>query len=778
MLITLLSFLHQRQMTTMDTERRINKHREWLIHGRSIALCLLAFASASHGEAIVREQKTAGVPASIPWFVLGVAMFILGIWGTYRRARLPMPVQADMDGHQVNQGSPARPLWRWGLTALALACGIGSMQLLRADWLSMPGTLLYLASMGLLVAAWLGEKVKPLVEESTSADAKPDAEASTDWKLPIWVEVGFVLLVCVVALGSRVYGLEDLTWGMHGDEGEAGGDALSILNGNIVSPFTTGWFAQPNVYYWSVAIGLEVFGLSLTGLRMSAVAYSMLIFPFFYLLVRRMFGVRAAFIGLALLGVNTLFLHYSRVQFSNITTPVFWTIGFYFLVRGFHSQHTIDFVLSAFAAFFSLYFYNGARIIPFIFAGLFSYMALFQRGFLRRYFPRLIVFGIAAYIVSAPFVGYYLDNQSILNSRSAEKLIYNNPQIMKDIYGEPGPVPLLGGLQFTPSAQVYYFWGQLNRTLSMFTYRRTESSIFGFTGEPVVNFVESVFLILGIAVAAWRWRDPRFALLSVWFWAPTIAGGVLTIEAPYTDRLVGIFPVLVIFMAIVANKIVAEGVALWRCLPSRTQWLPWPKMAGSMIQAVLLLCLVGSLGQWNMNDYFGRAMPNHWRTHGSNAQALAQAQVVQQRSSEYKFYEIGETLGLNYGHGITKFMHITRNADGRDMVNLGGSIPLQDSNGKDVYFIINNGMVPYLEAVKAYYPVGHQEPYMFNNEVPSFISYILTKEQIADTQRVNVSYKEEDASTATAGLMLKAPGIGTRYVPPPANALYPLAERA
>ena len=63
-------------------------------------------------------------------------------------------------------------------------------------------------------------------------------------------------------------------------------------------------FAQPNFYYWGIAIGMKLFGTDLFGLRSFVAICGTLMFVPFYPLVRLMFGVRTALIAMFLLAVS------------------------------------------------------------------------------------------------------------------------------------------------------------------------------------------------------------------------------------------------------------------------------------------------------------------------------------------------------------------------------------------------------------------------------------------------------------------------------------------
>ena len=150
-------------------------------------------------------------------------------------------------------------------------------------------------------------------------------------------------------------------------------------------------------------------------------------------------------------------------------------------------------------------------------------------------------------------------------------------------------------------------WGQLTTTLSILTYRGDASSVYTYTQEPVAKPIEAALIILGIAWALWRWRDTRMAVLSIWFWSTVIVGGVLTIDAPYMARLVGIIPTLAIFAAIPLSKLIAEFVRMWSASP-RPQHAPGARQVagGGGPGGPPLLA---SLGQ-NYSDYFFRYLTN------------------------------------------------------------------------------------------------------------------------------------------------------------------------
>src|SRR5580765_8365609 len=73
------------------TVPRESARRRQLRHVRALACLLVGVGLALVGANIVRQQHEAGVPEAVLWYGGGIALAIIGIWGTYRRGGLTAP---------------------------------------------------------------------------------------------------------------------------------------------------------------------------------------------------------------------------------------------------------------------------------------------------------------------------------------------------------------------------------------------------------------------------------------------------------------------------------------------------------------------------------------------------------------------------------------------------------------------------------------------------------------------------------------------------------------
>ena len=562
-------------------------------------------------------------------------------------------------------------------------------------------------------------------------------------------------MILLVHLGFRLYRLGDWTTGIHGDEGEAGMDALAILQGRRVSPFANGWYAQSNFYYWGVALGVALFGSGLAGLRaFAAVAGALLILPF-YLLVRGWFGVRTALIASTLLAISDVAIHFSRQEFSNITTPLLLTSGAYFFFRGLRSHRLHHFVLAGFSHALGLYFYGGGRLTPLLWGAFLLYLFVamplvhlprtygrlrrlattsrrvaiaralrFEARPLRTFSACLAAYLLALVCVASPWVSYYLGHLGEGNARAREKVIFNNQEPMASRHGAVhGPLYLGVQSPFTSEgvraplalrrtgAAVRVLkdgfwprviWGQLGATLSILTHSLDGSSVYTFTGKPVAKPVEATLILLGMAWALWRWRDTRMACLSIWFWSTVVVGGAMTIDAPYMARLVGIIPAMAVFAAVVLGKLWTEA--------ERAAGAPRaPSAVARGLRLMMPAAVVGLLAflAWqNFRDYYFRYVGPQAFTAGTG-QAIFVRDMNRRLGDEglvpARYYHLGVHY-IYWGYGPNRFLnHATQ---GADVANVAELLPIVDDESAAAVFMAWPVNQQYLPILEDYYPGG------------------------------------------------------------------------
>jgi DNA-binding beta-propeller fold protein YncE/4-amino-4-deoxy-L-arabinose transferase-like glycosyltransferase len=687
------------------------------------------------------------------------------------------------------------------------------------DYDSRSAALGWLASLVLLAAVFAGDRARKLRRDAARGAGIEERSGPI---LSPAVEIAVFLAIFALAFVLRLYRLGDWTGGMHGDEGEVGMDAIRILRGHPAPPFRTGWFGQPNIYYWSVALGMRAFGMDLAGLRMfSALAGSLILLPL-YPLARQLFGVRTAILASLFVAISDVAIHFSRQEFSNITTPLLLVTGFFLFFRGLRDGRRILFVLAGYAHVACLYFYLGGRLSPIVGAAFIGYLLVLTLAVslgsryrsLRAADPRgnrgvalvaaarrellgirPFVFCVALYAagslaLATPWIAYYRDHRSLMTARVREKLVFNHPELMANEYSaNHGPLYLgvrLPQLRDVLPCPIVFerttvsvelardgfwprvFWGQLKRTLSVLTWQFDQSGVYTFTKEPVTKPIEATLVVLGIAWALWRWRDTRMALLSIWFWLTILVGGVLTIDAPYMARLVGIIPVLGLFAAVVLDKLAAEAERVFGGAGRS------PRVA-RLVSSMALLALAAFLTWQNTTDYFVRYLGRRPFTETTGQACFVRdfnSAIAREGRRPPKYYELGAHF-IYWGHGVNRFLNY--GVSGRDVPNPSESLPILDNEDRDAVFMVWSVQEQYLPLIRAYYPGGQEDRFRYGppgEESQLFTYYRVKAEQIQARRALEARYVP-----ARGAAIERGEGSFGSGSPPPDGLAYPVRAR-
>jgi hypothetical protein len=669
------------------------------------------------------------------FYIVAVGALFYGWWGTYADQSLLAHESDASEDARVRPRNRADRL-RLGSVAAALVVNVVAIVLLIGNWFSSLGFWLWVTSMILLIAAFAAKRsgVRAAVEEPP-----PDGRS---WKIPRFAEAAAVLGMVALAVIMRAWRLGDLRPGMHGDEGEAGTIALAILHGVPTSPFGRGWFFHPNIYFWSVAICMKLFGTGLAGLRSWAVICGVATVVFVYLLAREMFGIRAALLAGFFMAFQSAGALMSRQLSSNAATPAFTVIALYFLVRGLWTRRHVYFASSGLAAGFNAYYFAGGRLtVPTIVIFL-GYMAVMHRGFLSSYWTQVAAFVAAVGITAAPLVAYNVVFPLPATTYPNDRFIWLHHADMTAMYGTSSWPAIL--------------WDQLQQTLSVFTWA-PDASANHILDYPIARPLEAVLIVLGIAWMTWRWKDARFGLLAIWFWVTLIVGGVLTVQAPNVPRLVALLPALPIIMAAWLDHfggLLQTAIAQARD-GVRGRMALW--LSAAAVGAVVLVS-----GVQNWDKYI-----NYYLNTQTQPDVTEQALYVRQTGLGYRYYDLGTPL-LYFTHGDNRF--INPHADGMDAVNLPSDLPIT-TNGlhgdKDVMFLVWGPMYDYLPVLRAYYPEGREQVHTYSNPqnlyyYPPLITYRVTHAQI-DRRRTVLARFEPARGRA---VQRRQPSIGVDRAPP------------
>lgn len=582
-------------------------------------------------------------------------------------------------------------------------------------------------------------------------------------RVPLRWEAVIAAAIMIVALGLRVYNLEYLP-GIFGDEGEQGLEVRAILEGATPSFFGTGWWGVPNLSFYAWSVVVSIFGDTVFGLRMFSVISGMVAVWYAYRTGRLMWGPRAGLLAGAMLAVSPLALQSSR--FANVSSEsmALWTVGAYYFFLALRYRRLSDWALSGFFWSLNLYFYPaGKLVIPMAAAMILYCLVRWRLDFSRRYALGIVLFGLAFGITFMPHAIFSAgDNWANFLGRANETSIFSPENHFRafDRYLIPydsryADLSMLENIRYAPLV-----WGRV-----LYEQARESLLVLNARGDPTGYYSQNehkgsvfsppwaVLALLGLAYATWKVWDPRYGLVLIWFWFGML-GTILTIDPPNLQRILGGWPAAILFPAVLADRLAAAA---------------WPlslNLARRWLAATLALLLV-ALGVTSYNEYFvSYAATCPW------CASTVQARYAQALGQEYKAYMMaGGGYPRYFGYGSTRFA--ARGVEGEDAFLPLDYLPVVDPKGRGAAFMVFAENLDYLPILRLYYPGGKEEAVKGGDGSQQFVSYKVTREQIAAAQVSLATYNWAGGSPVTR----QEPGLGTSHSSgewqPPEGARYP-----
>lgn len=390
----------------------------------------------------------------------------------------------------------------------------------------------------------------------------------------------YLVVILLVATFLRFYGLNNLSPpGLEHDEVAHWIINQDILAGNHAVYFTDAYGHEAGYHYYQTAF-MVLLGDNSLALRLPSAFAGLLGVAAAFALVRRLFGLRAALFSAALLAVLFWPIFYSRLGLRAISLPLLSGFSAYFWWQGWRSgkrPYWQYFLLAGFFAGLSLHTYLAARAVPIFYLLFVLYLVLVDRPTFRRRWKGVLLFFVVYVVVTLPLVLYLL----------------NNPTAEFRISEVDAPLRALreGNLQPVLENSL--------KILGMFGIAGDPLWRQNVAGLPVFDIVTAVLFYLGVAIALWRWRQPRYAFLLLWLSTAALPS-IVTVDAPSSIRIVNALPVLGVFPFISLRFI--HSYSQLSTVFARLSTARWGKLVPLLVVLVLLL----NIGRttWNLFKIF------------------------------------------------------------------------------------------------------------------------------------------------------------------------------
>jgi 4-amino-4-deoxy-L-arabinose transferase-like glycosyltransferase len=390
-----------------------------------------------------------------------------------------------------------------------------------------------------------------------------------------WLLAGITLL----ALGLRLYGLNDLPQGLWRDEARHGLIALEIWRDPTYRPVYVVQGADlPALLFYLMAPVVGLLGPGVASVRLVSALAGALTPLALWWAARPLVGPRAALLGAALLAWSSWSLSMSRWAFPATLDQLLTLAAVGFALRALASverstfdvrRSTFDVQLALAGALAGLaaYTYHTGRLAPLLLAGVTAAWLGRERTAWRRAAPGLAAAALAGVLVLTPLLRFVGQDFRGYNRRTGAVAFYNDQDA-----GVHAPLLLLlrnGGCY-----------------LLMWHVAGDRNARHHAPGAPMLDPAAGALLALGIALALLARRERPARVLLAWL-ALGLLPGVLSTGAPHAMRAL---PAL-------APACVLVGAALaW--LTRRTPPHRWSLVVGRWSLVGLALASSFGLSAW------------------------------------------------------------------------------------------------------------------------------------------------------------------------------------
>lgn len=496
-------------------------------------------------------------------------------------------------------------------------------------------------------------------------------------RLWTFLRTGEGIVVCailIVGAALRLFDLEGIPSGIHGDEAELALLALPILSGEGPAPFGTAFFGDPALFLYVEAPFLALYGQTMTAIRLVAALSGTLTLLAFYILARRMFGTRLGLLALLLLAGSAVHIHFSRLAINAPQVPLMMCLASYALWRAAETRRPFWWMASGVLGALAVYFHFAGRLFPLVMALFILYLLITQRGQWLDWVKGSATGLLGGVITLAPMAVQLAHNPQLFTGHMTDRLIFTNWDIMVAAH-HTSSVPLV-------------LWEQTRLNLMAFISGMYAGSFYPYPGQAMMAPLLGPLFVLGLVLMAVRFGDKRYALLALSFWTVVIINGILTINAPQPHRLLPALPIALIGVAMALDWMIATGSRLLGSAAS-------PALFGA---AALFTLAAGYVDD---AYYFGPgAALKPWED------VTTQAKYVAGLGSGYHVFNLGAPY-VYFRHGNTRYL--APNVEGDDLLNPAAALPVAVPADRDLAFLVYPQLAGYLPLIQSTYPDSRTE---------------------------------------------------------------------
>ena len=514
--------------------------------------------------------------------------------------------------------------------------------------------------------------------------------ASLNWNWQQWWSTNQRYLrsltgLILLALILRVWQLETIPFTLAGDEGSQGLEAVRVLEGQIRNPFATGWLGVPTMSFFFNSITIKLLGRTIIGLRLPwALIGTVTVFTTF-LLVKRLKGVRFAFVVAFLVATYHYHVHFSRLGSNQIADPFFIVLSLLFLYRALDEHRLFDWALAGGITGLAFYFYAGARLTAVIILAVIIYEFIRQpRQFWQHNRHGLLILLGGFLLISGPIIQYAIQFPNEFNARINAVGIIQSGWLEREVAIRQESIGII-------------LFDQFRRATLAFNYYPDRTVWYGLR-QPLLDPFFGTFFLLGLGIGTLQLlskkSNSRTAAMSAWWWGGMVLGGMLTESPPSSQRLITLAIPTCFFI----------GLALWELA------LLIRKSFYKVSEKGILILAVGLFSVVSLATYFADYTPK--RIYGGPHAELATeiAPRLRELSPNHRVYFVGAPAMY---WGFATLPYLVPQAEALDIPESFEKPETQDLvlMDKNAVFVVLPERIKELEIIEQTWPGGNTFTY-------------------------------------------------------------------
>ena len=658
----------------------------------SASLIGLTVLLAVIGQQTISQNPYAPL-SGVRWFLLNfVALFLLA-W----RTEIISFGTLNWKRPSVSLKAIPRQRWFYLLSFVIIIFAVRQANTWPA-WL----TLLLWVS-GIFLAAY------SLYEKSTSI---PESNAE---KTPRKFLLLAGIILFAAALLIRLIGLTEHPWILNGWESSLGLEVQNIASGAYRNPFSTGWLTVPTLPLFLMAIPVRLFGSTAASIRLLSPFVGALTVLVTFLIGTRLWRLEVGLIAGIFLTGSYIHIHYSRLGI-----PAIWDGLLMLLALGLLSiawqeskRRTTSnrpiWLWAGIAVGLTAYAYTPSHVMPLILILFLLSAILFQRQTVAAQFRNMLAALALALVVALPQFMHYNNNPGLFMERFHEISIFSDQTNW-----------LSQEMTFTGSSAATVLWQQTQKALLTFNISQDSSPAFGNDAALLSGGLTLLF-VLGVMMAILRFRRQKYGMALLWLAVPLLWGGVLLVQGPSSDRLLGLLP-LVCLLAAEALVEIGEWVfALYKSDESTAE-----KSKQLLLPVLLIIAAIIALNE--ILFYFGPYRQSHTFADRNTEIAFEVAEYLNtlEGDSTTAYFHGAPNMYISFptipylAHEFTANKNLFDVADGEETAVM--PTPIMPS----LAFIFLPERANELEAIEAEYPGGVQQTVPGFHANPLFYTYEVT----------------------------------------------------